>query len=138
MSAFKLDNHPKITSGFTVPDHYFVDLYATITAKITAQEESTVIAIKPKSSHWILAIAAILVLVFLLPLTINELKPDGTSIDTLSIEGYLMNTHPISQFELVDQLTDQDIKELEVDLHLNTNEIEDYLYSQNIDLYSIE
>ena len=41
MKKFKLENEPKIKSGFTVPDHYFDDFSERFTAQLT--EEKTLI-----------------------------------------------------------------------------------------------
>lgn len=138
MSTFKLDNHPKIPSGFKITEPYFTSLSEKIINNATAQKTTKVIALKSHSSKWILAIAAVVVLVFLLPITIQQIKSESVAIDKNAIESYLMTTQSVSQFELVNQLSNQDIKNLELDLHLNTNDIEEYLATQNIETYIIE
>ena len=138
MSTFKLDNHPKISSGFKITEPYFTLLSEKIINNTTAKKTAKVIALKSQPSKWILAIAAVVVLVFLLPITIQQIKSESMAIDKNAIESYLITTQSVSQFELVNQLSNQDIKNLELDLHLNTNDIEEYLATQNIETYIIE
>ena len=44
MKDFKLDNHPKINSGFKTPDHYFDDFSEKILHRLE-EKESKVISI---------------------------------------------------------------------------------------------
>ena len=61
MNEFKLDNQPKIETGFKVPKDYFDTLSEKITSKISSDNHD-VISLYQRNKQQIYAVAAVLVL----------------------------------------------------------------------------
>jgi hypothetical protein len=67
MKNFKLDNQPKITSGFTTPDDYFDTFSEKILAKLPKQEPKVISVFNYKKT-WFFAAAAVLVIWLSIPI----------------------------------------------------------------------
>ncbi len=133
MTAFKLDNEPKISSGFKVPDGYFDTLPQKVAQRI---DEKPVIKLYRKSS-FIYAAAAILVLALLIPFY-NSIKPP-TELDESTLENYLAYQSGISQYELMTMLEGDDIDKMEMELQIDDEYLEDLLSTNtNIEQMIIE
>ena len=52
MKTFKLDNEPKIKTGFTVPENYFEDFSAKMILKLP-ENEPKIISIFERKKTWI-------------------------------------------------------------------------------------
>jgi hypothetical protein len=61
MKAFKLENEPKIKTGFKTPDHYFDDLSAKILQQINEKEVKVIPIYKRKKVLSLMAAAAIVI-----------------------------------------------------------------------------
>ena len=129
MKAFKLDDHPKLTPGFQVPEAYFEGLSQKILAKLPPQQPK-VIPLYRKRRHWIMAAAAVLVVTLMLPIY-NGLNRSTDTLDQASLENYLSDQSGLSQQELVNLLDRQDIDALDQDLQLEDQAIEDVLTTNN-------
>lgn len=128
MKEFKLDNHPKIKTGFKTPEGYFDTLYNRMDLPTNEISEPKVISIFSLQKKILYAVAAILVVAISIPLVTNVLQtPKATSISTDSIEDYLSYSQTVSNQEITELLTDEDIQSLEKDLAMDTNEIETIL-----------
>ena len=136
MKDFKLDNEPKITSGFTVPEGYF----DSFTEKILTQlpkEESKVISINTTKRKWYLAVAAILLLMLSIPIY-NNLSLKQDEIDAATLENYIAYNSSITEDEIVNLLELEDLKHMKVDLTIDDAYIEDILKSNtNLEEYLI-
>jgi len=131
MTAFKLNNKEKITTGFKVPEHYFEDFSAKIMQEVSAQEQTKVIAFTGrKRKTWFYAAAAILVMALALPIYTTY---QSKKIVDESIENYISYQSTISQYDLIYLLDDQDIDELNINMDLEKESIEEILIS-NADL----
>lgn len=128
MKDFKLENHPKIESGFKAPDNYFDSLSDTITARINEgdTDERKVISLFRKAMLWLPAAAAVLIVVLMLPVY-NSLTQTANEPDTKSIENYINYGSDISQYELVNLLDNQDIEDIDKNIQLDDATIEDVL-----------
>jgi hypothetical protein len=106
MSTFKLDNEPKIASGFETPDNYFENFSANLTQKLTEEsivEKTKVISIFRKRKTILLAIAAVLILALMLPiLYTNDSK--NKDLDATTIENYLAEESNLNQYELIGEI----------------------------------
>lgn len=137
MKDFKLDENPKIPSGFKTPDGYFDSLPEKVMMRLQEQETVKVIPIFARRKTWIAAAAALLILALSIPFLWNE--PKTTTLDDAAIENYISYQANISQYDLVNLLDDSDIDQMESDLPIEDETIEDILISNtNFENYIID
>lgn len=129
MKPFKLDSEPKIKSGFKAPDGYF-DGFTDRLMQQLPEQETPVIPLYRRAKVWLSAVAAVLVLA--LGLTLYFRQSATKQPDDSAIENYLVYQSGLSTYDLIQNLNEQDIKELEQSIAINDDAIEDYLYEQNI------
>lgn len=116
MRNFNIDNEPKITTGFTIPDNYFEDFSAKIQSRIT-NEKPVIKLQKRHKKKWIFAIAA----TFLLSITATRIFNDSNTepqVATAALENYISNQSTISQDDLINYLEQEDLESLKNDLQL--------------------
>ena len=136
MKDFKLDDHPKIQPGFTVPEHYFDGFPDKIMQQLP-KPQPKVIALFSKRKNWIAAAAAVLVLGLMLPVYNNYQKE--SELDSASLENYITEQSGISQYDLVNLLDSKDIDNMDLNIRIDDNTIEDVLTSnENLENYLIE
>ncbi|MGK4568655.1 hypothetical protein [Flavobacterium sp. 3HN19-14] len=133
MKDFKLDDHPKIKSGFTAPEGYFDDFNDKIMSQLPASEPK-VISIFARRKNWITAAAAVLVLGLMLPVY-NHYQKNTELLDSVSLENYLSEESDISQYDLVNLLDKQDIENIDINLPVDDKTIEDVLTNENLENY---
>lgn len=131
MKTFKLDNEPKIKTGFTVPENYFED-FSTKVMQQLPQNEPKVVSIFARKKTWMYAAAAILVLALSLPIYTNYFS-HSSEIDEATLENYITYQSTVSDTDLVNLLDEQDIQKMSVDLDIEDITIENEL-SQNKNL----
>ena len=131
MNDFKLDNKPKIETGFKTPDHYFDDFSAKVLQQLP-ENEPKVISIFAKRKTWLFAVAAVLILALSIPI-MNTFETQQTVLDKTTLENYLTNHAAISDDDLVDLLDEDDIQKIKMDYKIEDKAIEDLL-STNSDL----
>ena len=131
MNNFKLDNEPKIETGFKTPDHYFDDFSAKVLQQLP-ENEPKVISIFAKRKTWLFAVAAVLILALSIPI-MNTFETQQTVLDKTTLENYLTNHAAISDDDLVDLLDEDDIQKIKMDYKIEDKAIEDLL-STNSDL----
>ena len=85
MKYFKLNNHPKINSGFQTPDYYFDDFSEKLMQQLP-ENEPKVISIFSKRKNWMYACAAVLVLALSIPFVYQN---QNNEIDSATLENYL-------------------------------------------------
>ncbi len=129
MKPFNLDNEPKIKSGFTTPEDYFDGFTDRIMQQLPAQE-TPVIPLYSRAKVWLSGVAAVLVLA--LGLTVYFKTGTTKQPDDSAIENYLVYQSGLNSYDLIQNLDQQDIKELEQSIAINDDAIADYLYEQNI------
>lgn len=118
MSDFKL-THRKIDPGWSPPDHYFDSLPDQILKKIDENPRS----IWQGYRTIIYASAAVLVIAF----GIFRFTKSDDSIDSVSIESYLISQQAVPEDEIIAQFDEADIDALAPELRWDTSEIEDAL-----------
>lgn len=137
MNDFKLDNEPKITSGFKMPEGYF----DTFSEKVLAQlpkEEPKVILLSGSRKRWYFAAAAILVLMLTIPFY-NNYKLNQQEVDSATLENYIAYQSTISEDEIIDLLDQEDVDRMKMDLNVDDTAIEDALKSNsNLEEYLID
>ena len=131
MKTFKLDNEPKINTGFTVPENYFEDFSAKMMQQLP-ENEPKIISIYVRKKTWMYAAAAIIVLALSLPIY-NNYFSHSSEIDETTLENYITYHSTLSGTDLVNLLDEQDIQKMSVDLNLEDITIENEL-SQNKNL----
>lgn len=131
MKPFKLDNEPKITSGFTTPESYFDSFSANMLKQIPI-EEPKVISLFSRRSTWYYAVAAVVVIMFSIPLY-NNYFSNSDEVDAVVLEDYVTNHVTISDDDIANLLDKEDLEKMKIDLNLKDEEVEDIL-STNSDL----
>jgi len=125
MKTFKLDNEPKIESGFKIPDHYFENFSSIIMEKMP-EDEIKVIPIFQKRNFLYYAAAAILVFALLIP-AVNNWSTNKSEIDSVALENYITYQSNVNQYDLIINLEEEDIKNIKVNIAIEDNAIEDVL-----------
>lgn len=131
MNDFKLDVEPKIETGFKIPEGYFDDFSKKIVSNIT-KEEPKVISIFAKKKTWFIAVAAVFVIGFSIPI-VNEFQTSSPELDKATLENYLVDQSSISDDEFASLLDESDIQKMKFDSKIEDKAIEDLL-STNSDL----
>jgi hypothetical protein len=106
MKPFKLENEPRIKSGFKTPEGYH-DSFSSIFLQNLPKEEATdnvkVISIFRKRKTIIMAIAAILVLAIMIPILYTS-DAKNNELDSVTIENYLAEESNMNQYELIGEI----------------------------------
>jgi hypothetical protein len=135
MKEFKLDNEPKITTGFKVPDGYFERLENSVLHKIT-EKETPVYTLFTKR-NWIIATAAVFVIALSISIE-NYMNVSTSTIDQVQLETYLIEQSNLSEDDIVELLDEEKIQKIELELSVNTNELEEVLLTNsNLEDYLI-
>jgi len=103
MKTFKLDNEPKIDSGFNTPDNYFENFSTALIQKLNNEpiaEETRVISIFRRRKNIIMAIAAVLVVSLMIPIAYKA-NTKSKEVDAVTLENYLSEEGNLSQYELI-------------------------------------
>ena len=131
MKIFKLENEPKIKSGFTIPEHYFNDFSEKLLFQLP-EEKNNAIPLFQKRKKLILAAAAILIIGLLIPIY-NQFTPNSQELDSNTLENHLTYQTDINPYDLISELEDKDITKMESKIPLKNEVIEDIL-TENPDL----
>jgi len=134
MNEFKLDNEPKIKSGFITPNNYFDDFSEKVMLKLS-KNEPKVVSIWAKNIKWIYAIAAILVILLSIPF-INFNQVNSNKASNAAIENYLSYHSTITDDDIVELLDYEDLTKLNILTNIEDKEVEDILTDNiNIEQY---
>jgi hypothetical protein len=138
MNDFKLDNEPKIKSGFQIPEHYF-DSFSEKVMNQLPKEEPKVVSLWDRNKRWIYSAAAILVLSLTIPLA-NQFQSTATEVattETNEIENYLAYHASLSDEEIIKLLDKEDIAEIEVTNSLDEEALKQALHEDSNTEYYI-
>lgn len=136
MKEFKLDNEPKITSGFTTPEGYF-DAFSEKMMSQLPKETIKVIPINRNPKRWLFAVAAVLILALSVPI-FNQLNSNSTELDQQTLEDYITYNSGISENDLADLLEKEDLDKLNLEYNIQDQDVEDVLSeNDNIEQYLI-
>lgn len=111
MKAFKLENEPKITTGFKTPENYFDDFSTKVLAKINEEKEVKVIPIYKRKKVLSLLAAAVIVIALMIPI-INNYNSTSKDLDEDTLETYLAYQSNLNQYDLIQNLDTKDIQDL--------------------------
>ena len=131
MKTFKLNNEPKIQTGFIAPENYFENFSAKMMQQLP-ENEPKIIAIYTRKKTWMYAAAAILILALSIPIYTNYFS-HSSEIDDATLENYITYQSTISATDIVNLLDEQDIQKMSIDLNISDISIENEL-SQNKNL----
>lgn len=129
MKTFKLENEPKIKSGFTVPENYFEDFSAKMMQQLP-EKESKIILLFAKRKTWMYAAAAVVVLALTIPVY-NHFYSNSPEIDDVTLENYIAYHSTVSDEDLVNLLDEKDIQKMSVDFNIEDKAIENELSTNN-------
>lgn len=122
----------KIKTGFKVPENYFENFEDRLMSQLEPKAEPKVISLFHRKQIWISAVAAVFVALIAIPVYFNSVATEKISNQTL--ENYL--TTEYNTYDLMDNLSEEDIQSLETSVSLNDAAVEDYLLQEeNIDYY---
>ena len=127
MKAFKLENEPKIKTGFKTPDHYFDNLSAKVLQQIK-EKEVKVIPIYRRKKVLSLVAAAAIVIALMIPVVKNY-NATSKELDEATLETYLSYQSNLNQYDLVKELDVKDIDKLGKNVALEQETLEDVLSS---------
>jgi hypothetical protein len=125
MNEFKLDNKPKITSGFTYPSTYFDGFSEKVMQKLPAAEPK-VISIWARNKKWLYAVAAIVVLSLSIPF-IYISQNNTTEVSSNEIENYLSYHSTLTDDDIVELLEKEDLDKIAIPNDLEDQVVEDIL-----------
>ncbi|MDX6187853.1 hypothetical protein SGQ83_00690 [Flavobacterium sp. Fl-318] len=125
MKAFKLENEPKITTGFKTPENYFNDFSAKVLQQINEPEVKVIPFYKRKKVLTLLA-AAVVVIALMIPI-VNNYKNTSKELDEKTLETYLAYQSNLNQYDLINQLDTKDIESLNKNVALEDETLEDVL-----------
>ena len=125
MKTFKLENEPKIKSGFKAPDNYFDDFSEKVLQQLNEKEVKVIPFYKRKKTIS-LAAAAVIAFALLIPIA-NNYKASVNDLDEVTLENYLSYHSNISQYDLIQTLDDSDIEKLGNNVTLEDETLEDIL-----------
>lgn len=129
MKTFKLDNEPKMKTGFTVPENYFEDFSAKMMQKLP-KNEPKIISVFARKKTWMFAAAAIIVLALSLPIY-NFYFSYPNEIDEETLENYITYHSTVSDTDLVNLLDEQDIQKMNINVEIEDEIIENELSTNN-------
>jgi hypothetical protein len=139
MKTFKLNNEPKIKSGFKTPENYFDTFSAKVLQQlpeVEAKKESRIISLFSKRKSWIYAAAAVLVLALTLPVAYNNFYSSSPEIDEATLENYISYNTSISDADLVNLLDEKDIQNMDIGMNIEDITIENELSAnKNLENY---
>ncbi|TRX37266.1 hypothetical protein FNW52_04705 [Flavobacterium sp. ZT3R18] len=121
MKAFKLENEPRIKSGFKTPEGYHGTFSSKFLENLPKEEITNnvkVVSIYRKRKTILIAIAAVLVLAIMIP-TLYTAETKNNELDSATIENYLAEESNINQYELIGET------ELESNKIVNSTKLED-------------
>ncbi len=134
MKTFKLENEPKITTGFSVPENYFEDFSAKMMQKLPVNEPK-VISIFARRKTWMYSAAAIIVLALTIPVY-NNFYNHSSEIDDVTLENYISYHSTVSDADLVNLLDESDIQKISIDMNIEDKTIENELSdNKNLEYY---
>ncbi|SDW32276.1 hypothetical protein [Flavobacterium degerlachei] len=124
MKEFKLENKPKIESGFKTPEHYFENFSEKLMQNLPANEPK-IISIFQRRKKSLMIAAAILIMALMVPILYNTTA--NKELDEATLENYLSYQTNMTQFDLINVLESEDIDNINTTIALEDKTIEDMM-----------
>ncbi len=125
MKTFKLENEPKIESGFKIPENYFDNFSEKVLQQLNEKEVKVIPFYKRKKTLSLVA-AAVIGLALMIPI-VNNYRATSNDLDEAALETYLSYQSNLTQYDLIQKLDDSDIEKLNNNITLEDETIEDIL-----------
>lgn len=136
MKEFKLDEMPKIKSGFKTPENYFDAFSEKIVAQLP-EEKPKIIPLFGSRKKLLFAVAAVLIVALSVPI-FNTLSNNNVVVDQQILEDYIAQNTRISENEILELLEKEDIEKLNLDYQIPDKTVEDVLSTnENLEQYII-
>lgn len=129
MKEFKLNNEPKLKSGFKTPENYFDDFSLKVLNQLP-ENETKVVSIFSKRKMWIYAVAATLVIAISIPIFYQN-SIQTKILDSTTIENYLAVNAGISEVELIELLQENDLNNIEFENKIDEEIVEELLITNS-------
>lgn len=137
MNDFKLDEKNRIATGFKVPDHYF-DAFPEKAIQRLPSAGPKVVPLWERNKKWMYAVAAVVVLSLSLPV-MNYFKTDPEQAYADEVENYLTHHSTLSDDDIIELLSEEDVKAIPLNSNLKSSELEDALKDNaNLEEYLID
>ena len=134
MKTFKLENKPKMKSGFSTPENYFEDFSTKFLHQLPSNKPK-VISIFSRRKIGICSAAAGIVLALTIPVY-NKYHTNSSEVDIVTLENYIAYHSTVSDIDLVNLLDEKDIQKINIDFNLEDKNIEDELSAnKNLEHY---
>jgi len=128
MKAFKLENEPKIATGFKTPENYFDNFSAKVLQQLNEEKEVKVIPIYKRKKVLSMIAAAVVFMALTIPI-INNYNNTSKELDEDTLETYLSYQSNLNQYDLIKELDTKDIDKLNKSVALEQETLEDILAS---------
>ncbi|MFV8354006.1 hypothetical protein [Flavobacterium sp.] len=125
MKTFKVENEPKIETGFITPEHYFENFSIKMMEQLP-NNEPKVISIFQKRKNIFMLVAAVLVLALMIPI-LNYSTENSKDLDAVALENYITYQSNVNQYDLISVLESEDINTINSGIVLEDDAIEDHL-----------
>ncbi|MBM6499753.1 MAG: hypothetical protein O9282_11705 [Flavobacterium sp.] len=133
MKEFRLDNEPKIASGFKTPEGYFEDLSEKINKNLP-NSEPKVISIFQKRKTWMYGIAAVLAIS--ISVVFYQQFQSTETLDAEFLENYIARNTTVSEYDLLELLEKEDIEKIQIDLEIQDDILEEtMIHNTNLEHY---
>ncbi|WP_264553979.1 hypothetical protein [Flavobacterium sp. N2038] len=126
MKAFKLENEPKIKSGFNTPEHYFDDFSVKVLQQLENEKEVKVIPFYKRKNVLSMAAAAVVFIALMIPI-VNNYNATSKDLDEATLETYLSYQSNLNQYDLIQNLDTKDIQKLNKNVAIEDETLEDIL-----------
>jgi cell division protein FtsL len=127
MKAFKLENEPKIESGFKTPEYYFENFSEKLMHQLPEKQPKE-ISLFQKNKKVFMFVAAVLILALFIPVFYTSTATaNSNEIDTTTLENYLSYQSNINQYDLIYDLGPDEIDNIKTTVALQDITIEDLL-----------
>lgn len=134
MKEFKLDEMPKIKSGFKTPEDYFDAFSEKMVAQLPEEKPKT-IPLFSLRKKLLFAVAAVLIVALSVPI-FNTLSSNNPDLDQQTLEDYIAQNTRISENDILELLEKEDIEKLNLDYLIPDKNVEDVLSTnENLEQY---
>ena len=134
MKEFKLDEMPKIKSGFKTPEDYFDAISEKMVAQLPEEKPKTILLFSLRKKL-LFAVAAVLVVALSVPI-FNTLSSNNPDLDQQTLEDYIAQNTRISENDILELLEKEDIEKLNLDYQIPDKNVEDVLSTnENLEQY---
>ena len=134
MKEFKLDEMPKIKSGFKTPENYFNAFSEKILAQLP-EKKPKIIPLFGSRKKFLFAVAALLIVALSVSI-FNTLSNNNVDIDQQTLEDYIAQNTRVSENDILDLLEKEDIEKLNLDYQIPDKTVEDELSTnENLEQY---